>query len=92
MVKLAVSEGGVAVTAQSDQMGGSRRQLEAEVEGDEVTIAFNARYLLDYLGVVREEKNYFGDGGEKAVGFSNREERLPACDYAGKDSELSGGN
>ena len=64
VVKLAVGEGEVKVTAQSDQMGGSQTTIEAEVEGDEVTIAFNARYLLDYLGVVKEEKITLETEGE----------------------------
>jgi len=64
VVKLAVTGEGVAVTAQSDQMGGSQTTIEAEVEGDEVTIAFNARYLLDYLGVVREDRVTLETEGE----------------------------
>src|SRR3989338_8359755 len=64
VVKLAVTGEGGAVTAQSDQMGGSQTTIEAEVEGDEVTIAFNARYLLDYLGVVREDKITLETEGE----------------------------
>lgn len=64
VVKLLVNEGGVVVTAQSDQVGGSQSSLEAEVEGEEVKIAFNARYLLEYLGVIKGEKVMMETEGE----------------------------
>lgn len=64
VVKLLINEGGVTVTAQSDQVGGSQSSLGAEVEGEEVRIAFNARYLLDYLGVVKGEKVTMETEGE----------------------------
>ena len=64
VVKLLVKQDGISVTAQSDQVGGSQSFLEAEVEGEEVKIAFNARYLLDYLGVVKGEKVTMETEGE----------------------------
>lgn len=56
VVKLEISEDGVIVTARSDQMGRSQSSLVAEVSGEGVTIAFNAKYLLDYLGAVEADK------------------------------------
>jgi len=56
VVKLEVGEDGVMVTARSDQMGKSQTNLPAEVEGEGVTIAFNAKYLLDYLASIEDEK------------------------------------
>lgn len=64
VVKLLVSDGSVTVTAQSDQMGGSQSVLDAEVDGEEVKIAFNARYLLEYLMTVKEEKVMMETEGE----------------------------
>ncbi len=64
VVKLMIEESELTVTAQSDQIGGSQTKVEAEIEGGEVTIAFNARYLLDYLGSVREEKITLETEGE----------------------------
>ncbi len=64
VVKLLVNEEGITITAQSDQVGGSQSMMEAEVEGEEVKIAFNARYLLDYLGVVKGEKITLETEGE----------------------------
>ena len=55
VVKLEVSEEGLVVTARSDQVGKSQSTLPVELTGESVTIAFNAKYLLDYLGVVEDE-------------------------------------
>ncbi len=77
VVKLMVNQDGITVTAQSDQVGGSQSSLEAEVEGEEVKIAFNARYLLDYLGVVKGEKVMMETEGElKAAVF-----RIPESEF-----------
>ncbi len=56
VVKLEISEDGLVVSARSDQMGKSQSSLPVELTGENVTIAFNAKYLLDYLGVIEEEK------------------------------------
>jgi DNA polymerase-3 subunit beta len=51
IVKLQVAadgEAGVTVTAAAE-VGDNQGQVEAEVEGDGTTIAFNARYLIDVL-------------------------------------------
>lgn len=70
VVKLMLSAEGVSVTAQSDQIGGSQSLIEADVEGDDVQIAFNARYLLDYLGVVNGDRIVMETEGElKAAVF-----------------------
>jgi DNA polymerase-3 subunit beta len=58
IVKLSVGpdgEAGVAVTATAD-VGDYEGHVEAEVEGDGTTIAFNARYLADVLGHVDTER------------------------------------
>jgi len=77
VVKLLVNQEGVTVTAQSDQVGGSQSVIEAEVEGEEVRIAFNARYLLDYLGVVKGNEVVMETEGElKAAVF-----RIPGSEF-----------
>ena len=58
IVKLAISgngEAGVTVTANAD-VGDYEGQVEAAVEGDGTTIAFNARYLNDVLSNVDAEQ------------------------------------
>ena len=44
--------GHISVSARSDETGDNVGKIDATVEGDEVEIAFNVRYLLDVLSVV----------------------------------------
>jgi DNA polymerase III subunit beta len=44
--------GRVVINATSAEMGDNVGEIDAEIEGGEVEIAFNARYLLDVLGVI----------------------------------------
>jgi DNA polymerase-3 subunit beta len=58
IVKLHVgkeTEFGLAVSAAAD-VGDNRSEVEAQVEGDGTTIAFNARYLIDVLQYVTVER------------------------------------
>ena len=45
-------EGVLTITAESGDVGRAREELAAEVEGEELEIAFNAEYLSDVLGVM----------------------------------------
>ena len=47
-------EGQVRLTATSAEMGDNVNELDAMVDGEEVEIAFNARYLIDVLGQIDE--------------------------------------
>lgn len=49
-VKLTASEGQVRLSAQSQELGEAEETLPAEFAGAELTIGFNARYVLDALG------------------------------------------
>jgi DNA polymerase-3 subunit beta len=49
MVKLAVSNQQLIITANSDTTGNAYEELEVEQTGDDLTIAFNARYLIEIL-------------------------------------------
>ena len=49
MVKLAVSNQTLIVTASSDVSGNAYEELEVEQTGEDLTIAFNARYLVEIL-------------------------------------------
>jgi len=48
--------GQVQVAASSAEAGSHVGQLAAAVEGDEMSIAFNARYLLEALNVIHAEQ------------------------------------
>ena len=52
MVKLALSNQQLIITANSDIAGNAYEELEVEQTGDDLTIAFNARYLIDILNHV----------------------------------------
>ena len=52
IVRFKVEKDGLVVEAESGQTGGSQTKLEGKVEGEGMVIAFNARYVVDYLGVV----------------------------------------
>ena len=49
MVKIAVSNQQLIITANSELAGNAYEELEVEQTGDDLTIAFNARYLVEIL-------------------------------------------
>lgn len=56
MVKLAVANQTLIVTASSDVSGNAYEELEIEQTGEDLTIAFNARYLVEILNHIKSEK------------------------------------
>ena len=50
------SPGAVQVLAQAEEVGNNTADLDAQVEGEEAKIAFSSKYLLDVLGVVRQDE------------------------------------
>ena len=60
IVRLVVAPGGeavpgkVTISARSEEVGEDVGEIDAVVEGAESKIAFNGRYLIDVLGVLRE--------------------------------------
>lgn len=52
MVKLAIANQTLIVTASSDVSGNAYEEIEVEQTGDDLTIAFNARYLVEILNHV----------------------------------------
>ena len=53
-VRLMIRANGIEITAKSD-MGSAYENVAAEVEGDDLTIAFNPRYLIEALRSIDEE-------------------------------------
>lgn len=47
-----LSPGQLIITATSAELGDNVTELDANIEGDEIEIAFNARYLIDALSVI----------------------------------------
>jgi DNA polymerase-3 subunit beta len=55
-VRLTVGPGTLRLTASSQELGEAEEVLAAEFGGEELTIGFNARYLLDALGPMEAEQ------------------------------------
>ena len=55
MVKLAIANQTLIVTANSDISGNAYEELEVEQTGEDLTIAFNARYLVEILNHVKSD-------------------------------------
>jgi DNA polymerase-3 subunit beta len=47
-----LTPGHISIAARSDETGDNVGEIDATVEGDEIEIAFNVRYLLDVLSVI----------------------------------------
>jgi len=60
IVRLVIAPGGeltpgkVTISARSEEIGDDVGEIDAVVEGEEAKIAFNGKYLIDVLGVLRE--------------------------------------
>lgn len=51
-VQMMPAEGRLVVSATAAEVGDDRSELDAEVEGEPLEIAFNARYLIEVLNVI----------------------------------------
>ena len=49
-------DGGMVLSATTNEVGDSQADVDASVEGGDIQIAFNARYVLDALGVVGDDR------------------------------------
>jgi DNA polymerase-3 subunit beta len=54
-VKMEFSDGKVSISANNPDLGEATEEIEAEYKGKSLSIGFNARYLLDVLGVLTGE-------------------------------------
>ena len=55
-VKFELSNGKLNITSQSADVGEAKEVIPVDYNGDNVSIGFNAQYLLDFLGVVGTEE------------------------------------
>ncbi|HMM27866.1 MAG: DNA polymerase III subunit beta [Chloroflexota bacterium] len=60
--------GQVIVAGQSQEKGDAQAPLEATIEGTAIDIAFNIRYLIDVLNVIREDRVVLETSGPTAPG------------------------
>ena len=69
-IRFALTNGKLELSSETE-MGEAHEEIETQYDGDAMEIGFNARYLLDFLGVVgtdsvRLELNPSGDDGAGA--------------------------
>lgn len=67
-VKVDLSNGKLSITSQSADVGEAKELIPLDYAGDNLSIGFNAQYVLDFLGVV----------GTDEVLFEFRDEQSPA--------------
>ncbi|MBL7150435.1 DNA polymerase III subunit beta [Candidatus Microgenomates bacterium] len=63
IVRLKIEKNALVISANSPQVGENRTGVEAKVEGKEDQIAFNCRFLLEFLGKIEEEEIVFEMSG-----------------------------
>lgn len=51
-----LAPGKITVSARSEELGDDTGEIDATVEGEEAKIAFNGKYLVDVLNVLREKQ------------------------------------
>lgn len=64
IVKMSNENESLTIRAESSQLGNNKSELVMESEGEKISVAFNARYLLDYLNVCSEDKIIWETEGE----------------------------
>jgi DNA polymerase-3 subunit beta len=63
-VKLDLTEGQLALSSSNPDLGDAREELDVDYAGDEINLAFNARYLMDAIAATKakEVRLSFRDG------------------------------
>ena len=51
-VKFVFADGGIEISSNSPEIGGAIKNVEAQIEGDELEISFNVDYIADVMRVV----------------------------------------
>jgi DNA polymerase-3 subunit beta len=69
IVRFQFGKEGIEISANMAQVGENKSLVEAKVEGGEDKIAFNSRYLLDFLSVVGSESFQFEMSGPLSPGI-----------------------
>ena len=78
-VKLEFSEDKVSISANNPDLGEAVEELDAEYKGKSVAIGFNARYLIDVLGVL---------GGDGDIEIELKDELSPSIIRKAGDDRL----
>ncbi|MFZ2664340.1 MAG: DNA polymerase III subunit beta [Patescibacteria group bacterium] len=69
-------EGKIKITSLSEETGQHESNLNAEIEGELVEIAFNSKYLLDFLNNIKSEKiNFESNGNVSPCVFTTEDQK-----------------
>jgi DNA polymerase-3 subunit beta len=52
VIRIRAADGGLLLSATTNEVGDSKAEVQASIEGSDIQIAFNARYILDALAVI----------------------------------------
>src|SRR5262249_32653685 len=63
-IKLQLKAGALDITSDSRDLGEAREELEASYQGAELTIGFNAKYLIEVVSQIDDEEVLVELGGE----------------------------
>jgi DNA polymerase III subunit beta len=67
-VKLVLQDGALRITSQNPDLGEAKDELPVQFKGADLTIGFNARYLMDVLSAVETDEVLFELGDEHSPG------------------------
>ena len=56
VIRLKAGAGALTLSAMTNEVGDSKAEMTANIDGTDIQIAFNARYVLDALGVIGEDE------------------------------------
>ena len=56
VIRVKAQAGALTLSATTNEVGDSKAEMAADVDGSDIQIAFNARYVLDALGVIGEDE------------------------------------
>ena len=76
VIRFRATGSGLNLSATTNEVGDSQAEIEASIDGAEIQIAFNARYVLDALSVIGEDKVEMQFNGPLSPGLI----RLPGKD------------
>ncbi|MEA2646639.1 MAG: polymerase subunit beta [Chloroflexota bacterium] len=68
VVRIKTEAGEISISANTSEVGSSEASVGAEIEGADIQIAFNSRYLLDVLSLVSTDKVAMGFNGPLSPG------------------------
>jgi DNA polymerase-3 subunit beta len=80
-VRFGFASGAVTITSSNPEMGEAREVVAVEYEGPDLTVSFNAQYVLDFLGVVTSPKVQFQLKDDSSQGMMVPVEEEGDLDY-----------